>query len=197
MTTGLSADIRSVTTAENCIKVRYQGDSKVSGGFQGVSVLETWSLNGPRGNYLDWTIEVTNQKSDSMDVEDFGLPLPFNSYWGNNQTENYEQRVHRHSFIPKHGSYIYWQRPNGDGHLLALLPHHNTSLEFSRVSERRRREKENLFGENLPQWEGLTVFYIHSEHVASNKVDNAAQDFSSSCLTLAPGQSRTYGFNFA
>lgn len=192
MTSGLSGDIRSVSASNDRVVVSYRGSARNEGGFHGFSVTEGFSItDSPRG-VLDWSIEVTNDTAVHLEFEDIGLPLLMNSYWGNDQTQNYEQAVHRHSFVAKHGSYLYWQRPNGDGPMLVLIPHRNTSLEF----KQRFRENENLFGENLPKWEGLAEFYIHSKYVSRARSDKARQYLSATSLILGPGQTQKYGFSF-
>ncbi|RAO73455.1 uncharacterized protein BHQ10_009467 [Talaromyces amestolkiae] len=193
MTSGLSRDIRTISgTEDDRIVVTYQGNSGHEGGFKGFSVTAIYTLTGPSRDILDWSIEITNQTSEPVEFEDIGIPLMSNSYWGNDQTFNYEKVVHRHSFVAKNGSYIYWQRPNGDGPMLVMMPHRNTSLEF----KHRYREAETIFGEQLPKWEGLAEFYIHSKHIATARAEKACQYLPATSLTLAPGESHTYGFCF-
>ncbi|KAH7390645.1 hypothetical protein BKA66DRAFT_439942 [Pyrenochaeta sp. MPI-SDFR-AT-0127] len=192
MTSGLSGDVRSVLSSDDRIIISYQGAANDPGGFQGFSVTEMYSLCGPKRDTLDWTIEVTNESSEILHFEDFGLPMPMNSRWGNDQTHNYENGVHRHSFVAKYGSYIYWQRPNGEGSMLVMTTHRNTSLEF----KHRYREGENVFGENLPNWEGLVEYYVHSSNIAVARKDMAGQYLPATTLTLPPGRSQKYGFSF-
>lgn len=193
MTTGLSTDVRIVTKAEESLRVAYSGNAQHRGGLAGIAVEEVYAVGGQHAKYFDWTFTITNESKTPLEVEDLGVPLPMNSYWGMDQLSNYEQRVHRHSFVALNGSYIYWQRPSGNGNMLVMLPHKNTSLEF----KQRFREGEGTFGENLPKWEGLSEFYIHSKHVAKARADQARQYLSATSLSLLPGESQTYGFRFA
>ncbi|KAL1904148.1 hypothetical protein Sste5344_010128 [Sporothrix stenoceras] len=193
LTSGLSADIRTIEASPQTITVRYQGPSRNRGGFTDFSVTETYSLDGTSGEILHFTITVKNTSDSNLEFEDFGLPLLMNSYWGDNQTHNYEEAVHRHSFVANHGSYIYWQRPNGRGPMLVMIPDRGTSLEFK---QRFREDDDSLFGEKLPKWEGLVEFYIHSKHVANARSRKARQYLSATSLVLSSGQSKTYGFGF-
>lgn len=193
MTTGLSSDTRTIHDHGASVTIAYTGHSQNDGGLHGLALTTSFGLAGPSGNILDWTIKITNTSSEDLEVEDLGLPLLMNSYWGNDQTSNYEQRVHRHSFVGLHGSYIYWQRPNGEGPTLVMTPHTNTSLEF----KQRFRDGEAPFGEDLPHWEGLTEFYVHSKHVSKVRADKARQYLPATSRTLQRGGSCEYGFSFA
>ncbi|CAK7218423.1 hypothetical protein SBRCBS47491_003504 [Sporothrix bragantina] len=193
LTSGLSADIRTIEASPQAITVQYQGPSRNRGGFTDFSVTETYSLDGTSGEILHFTITVKNTSDSNLEFEDFGLPLLMNSYWGNNQTHNYEEAVHRHSFVANHGSYIYWQRPNGRGPMLVMIPDRGTSLEFK---QRFREDDDSIFGEKLPKWEGLVEFYIHSKHVANARSRKARQYLPATSLVLSSGQSKTYGFGF-
>lgn len=87
----------------------------------GFSVTESYFLDGTSGEMLQWTIAVKSTSNSILEFEDVGLPLLMNSYWADSQTHNYEEAVHRHFFVAKHDSYIYWQRPNGQGPMLVMI----------------------------------------------------------------------------
>ena len=61
---------------------------------------------------------------------DIGLPLPFNKQFVRDNLANYTQVVARHSFISGHGSFLFWQRPNGVGPYLVMTPLPGTKLEY-------------------------------------------------------------------
>ncbi len=194
-TTGLSDDIRSVTREGNAVKVDYKGTAANPNGIRGFGLTEKYALSGTAGQVMDWSITLDNTSTKSMEVQDLGIPLLMNSWWdGGNQTGIYEQNVARHSYVAGDGSYMYWQRPNGEGPYLVMVPDANTSLEF----KDKARPGEGPFAEKDPSWEGLVEYYIHSKSKAPERVaaGKAGQFLPATSATIAAGQSRTYGFSF-
>ena len=47
-------------------------------GIRNFTLVETYAL---AGDYLSWTIALTNTASQPIEFGDVGLPLPFNEYW--------------------------------------------------------------------------------------------------------------------
>ena len=66
-------------------------------------LVETYALVN---DYLSWQITVTNTSAQTMEMGDFGLPLPFNEYWFANNDVIYETRTVYHSFTGNNASYI-------------------------------------------------------------------------------------------
>lgn len=115
-------------------------------------------------------------------------------WWdGGDQTAIYEQNVGRHSFVGGDGSYIQWQRPNGEGPFLVMAPLPGTSLEF----KDKARPGEGPFAEKDPSWEGLVEYYVHSAHIAAERVgqQKAAAYLPSTSAQIAPGENASYGFS--
>ncbi len=186
--TSLSDDTRNVVKKGNAITVSYNGSSSHQYGIKDFVLEEKYQLN-EAGDQLSWTIKVDNTSNEELTIADLGIPLLMNSWWNTTQDGIYEQNVARHSYVAKDGSYIYWQRPNGDGSFLVMTPQDGTSLEF----KDKARFNEGPFAEKDPQWEGLVEYYIHSAEKSKTR-PNAYLDATS--LTLAKDQSKTYGFTF-
>lgn len=194
-TTGLSDDTRSVTRDGDTVKVAYAGDSANPNGIRGFGLTEQYALTGAAGEVMDWSITLDNTSANPIEVQDLGIPLLMNSWWdGGNQTGIYEQNVARHSYVADDGSYMYWQRPNGEGPYLVMVPNENTSLEF----KDKARVSEGPFAEKDPAWEGLVEYYVHSKSKAPERVNagKAAQFLPATSASIAAGQSKTYGFTF-
>jgi hypothetical protein len=82
----------------------------------------------PQGSLLRWTIALSNQSSDPIEVGDVALPLPMHSSF--NGKEPPTASVLKHSFISGHGSFLFWMRSNSVGPYLVMTPERDTSLEY-------------------------------------------------------------------
>ncbi|TXR51302.1 hypothetical protein FMM08_22475 [Quadrisphaera setariae] len=191
--TGLSDDIRTVTSDPSSVTVTYAGSAANAAGIRDFRLTQVYKLAGTSGDQLSWTFTLTNTSGAQLEVLDVGFPLPMNSWWAKDQSAIYEQNVGRHSFVAKDGSYLYWQRPNGEAPYLVMTPQAGTSLEF----KNKARYNEGPFAENDPAWEGLVEYYVHSANAVVARKAQAAQYLPATSLTLAPGESKTYGFTFA
>ena len=127
-TTFSSGDIRTID--ENGRESRtfvYSGNSQLLHGLRGLGLVERFSLDGDR---LFWELEFRNETDEIVELGDIGLPLPFNKQFVRDNLANYTQVVARHSFISGHGSFLFWQRPNGVGPYLVMTPLPGTKLEY-------------------------------------------------------------------
>ena len=196
MVTGLSDDIRTVTRpSESTVQVSYEGDAASNAGIRGLELTQTFALAGDEGERLDWDIDVANRGDAPLTLEDLGVPLLMNAWWdGGNQTGIYEQNVGRHSFVADDGSYMYWQRPNGEGPFLVMVPQDGTSLEF----KDKPRKDEGPFAEVSPSFEGVVTYYTHSANAAPARAasDRAAQYLPATSEEIAVGGSADVGFTF-
>ncbi|MEV8064846.1 DUF5695 domain-containing protein [Streptomyces sp. NPDC085995] len=189
--TSLSDDIRTVTRSGDEVKVVYSGTAANTYGIRGFDLTLSYKLSG--ASALDWTITLTNTSGTQLEVQDLGIPMLMNSWWdGGNQTGIYEQNVARHSFVAKHGSYVYWQRPNGVGPYLVMVPQDGTSLEF----RDKARTAEGPFGEVDPSWEGLIQFNVHSKTLQTARAGKIGGYLPATSVTLAAGASQSYRFTF-
>lgn len=184
--TSLSDDVREITKEDGKIMVSYDGQSDNQYGIKDFALQETYGLN-ETGDQLEWTIHIKNTSSEKLEIADLGLPLLMNSWWNRTQDGIYEQNVARHSYVAKDGSYIYWQRPNGDESFLVMTPKDGTSLEF------KDKANSGLFGESDPSWEGLVEYYIHSKEVVNRSSGNYLP---STSLCMEADEEKTYGFTF-
>ena len=125
-----------------------------------------------------------------------GLPLPFNEFWKQDNDVIYETRTVYHSFTGGDSSYITVQRPSGVGPLLLLVPDSSTGARFEYMDNWVKTEHPGsawVAGGGTPVWNnGLDVFYIHS-----NAIKKTSRGYlPNTSLTLAAGESKTYGFKF-
>jgi hypothetical protein len=188
--TSQSSDGRTIAQNGNTITVTYQ-NSKHAQGISGFSVTETYALVD---DYLSWQIAVTNTGAQAIEIGDFGLPLPFNEYWGGGDVI-YEQRTVYHSFIGNDSSYVTVKRPSGIGPFLLLVPDTSTGAGFEYKDNWTSEEHPGSVwaeGGGNPWPTGLEVYYLHSNAV---KATNQGY-LPNTSLNLAPNASKTYAFKF-
>jgi hypothetical protein len=190
--TNQSADVRAVTTGSNSVTVTYQNSASAKG-VKNFKLVETYALVN---DYLSWQITVTNTSTQTLEMGDFGLPLPFNEYWFANNDVIYETRTVYHSFTGNNASYVTVQRPSGVGPFILMTPDATTGAGFEYMDNWVSREHAGsawAAGGGTPSWpSGLDVFYIHSSVIKSTNRGYLPN----TSLTLAPGASKTYGFKF-
>ena len=127
-TTFASGDIRKVEERGSGSRAFvYSGNAQLLHGLRGVGLKEEFSLEGCD---VIWTLEFRNETDQPLEIGDIGLPLPFNKRFVRDNLANYTQVVARHSFISGHGSFLFWQRPNGVGPYLVMAPLAGTKLEY-------------------------------------------------------------------
>lgn len=189
--TSKSADARTQSQSGSTVNVSYQNSANAEG-IRNFKVDQSYSL---ASDYLRWQITVTNTSTQTLEIGDFGLPLPFNEFWsGGNNEEIYETRVVTHSFVGNNNSYITAQRPSGIGPSLLMVPDATTGAGFEYMDNWRTEEHPgSAWAADQGGWpEGLTVFYIHSNVIKSTNRGY----LTNTSLTLAPGASKTYAFKF-
>lgn len=191
--TSLSDDIRKVTSVTGGVQVAYEGTPAHGNGIRNFSLFQTYTLAGSAGDKLVWTIRLKNTSTERLEFQDLGFALLMNAWWnGGDQKGIYEQNVGRHSFVGKDGSYIYWQRPNGTGPFLMMIPNSGTSLEF----KNKARYGEGPFAEADPSWEGVVEYFIHSKNICVERAAKTAKYLPATSLVLDPGAEKTYSFTF-
>lgn len=201
--TANSSTERAVTLKDNKVIVTYTPTAKdtAENRLQNLQVTETYSLNA--NNQLSWQINVKNISKTNITVGDFGLPLPFNMYWG--VANRYEDAVLIHSFVGQSASYIYLNRPSGVGNFLAMTPDASTGAGFeykdnwSSTGELSSAEQAWAHkGDNGDWSDGLNVYYINSQAIKDSKDSKKLGSgyLPHTSLNLAPGEDKTYAFNF-
>jgi MYXO-CTERM domain-containing protein len=190
--TQASSDVRKVQAEANKVTVSYANSTRTNG-IKGFAVAEEYAL---AGEALTWRITLKNTSAQAIEFGDVGLPLPFNEYWRQPNDVIYETRTVYHSFTGQNGSYITVRRPSGVGPFLLMVPDSSTGAGFEYMDAWVDAEHPGsawAAGGGTPRWSsGLDVFYIHS-----NAIKRTNRGYlPSTSLTLAPGASETYAFEF-
>ena len=143
----------------------------------GLAVAEVWRL---AGEYLRLEIRIENKSPREICLEDLGLSFPAYSdfSWGCDTAS----RVIGHHWIAGHNSHLVFQRCDGLGPVLAVLPQGDTSLEYQ---------------EKAGEARGSAEVYMHS--VSARRPAEAAGakiHLPASRAVLASGECRTWSFCF-
>ena len=181
-----SGDVRSLVDEEASLHTfRYDGTGQQPRGIRDLQLTEEFVLEQ---DTLVWKITLRNMMVERLEIGDLGLPLPFNRKFIENNEANYTQCIARHSFISGHGSFIFWERPNGIGPYLVMTPLPGTKLEYYEELDIGRREPQASY------WP-----YIHSGVAGRNETRGTWRQ-AHTTITLAPKGARgdciTYGFRF-
>ncbi|OCT13389.1 hypothetical protein A8709_17400 [Paenibacillus pectinilyticus] len=190
--TNQSSDVRVINQDSTGVTVNYANSANAQG-IKNFKVSEKYSL---ANDAFQWQITVKNPSStQSLELGDFGLPLPFNEYWTvPSGTEIYETQVMHHSYVGNDGSYIYATRPSGIGSMLLMTPDTSTGAGFEYMDHWRVMEHPgSTWAQDQGGWaNGLNVYYIHSNVIKSTNRGYLPN----TSLVLAPGESKTYAFKF-
>lgn len=184
---------RRISKEGNKVTVTYENETAEKG-IKDFTLTETYELIG---NQLRWSMKVSNPGSKALTIGDFGLPMTFNEYWSSQYPGEllYETRVLDHSFVGGDSSYIYAQRPSGQGKMLVFTPESSTGarLEYQDHWRVNNGHTGSVWAQDQGGWaNGLNVFYIHSNVIKST----GSSYLENTELTLAPGESKEYAFNF-
>jgi len=184
-----SGDIRQVNISgeddPEALTYSYEGDSLGAHGIRDFRLTVQFTR---QEDSLVWTLQFRNHTDKALELGDIALPLPFNRQFVEDNLANYTRVVARHAFISGHGSFIFWERPNGVGPYLVMTPLEGTKLEYYEEHTVDRRVN------RVPYWA-----YIHSAvNGGGEKRGTWRQPHTS--VTLAPkdtpGDQITYGFKF-
>lgn len=180
-----SGDVRMQSNNKNTVTVTYLNSSNTNG-IKNFKVIETYSLVD---DSLQWSIQLTNTSSQTLEIGDLGMPLPFNEIWPGGTV--YEERVLYHANIAYSNSYVYVTRPSGVGPLLLMIPDASTGAGWEYRDRWVKSEHNGSSWASNDSWpDGLQVYYIHSNVIKSTNRGY----LSNTSLILAPGQSKTYTF---
>jgi len=188
--TNLSGNGRTVTkNSATKVSVAY-ANATGTGSIRDFKVDETYEL---KNSALNWTITVTNTSAGTLEIGDFGLPMPFNEKWPSG-VEIYETQTIKHSFVGHNGSYITAKRPSGIGSFVLFTPDATTGAALEYMDNWRREDHpKSLWHADTGNWPaGLNVYYVHSNVVKSGNRGYLPN----TSLTLAAGASKTYAFKF-
>ncbi len=90
-------------------------------------VKESFALDG---DALNWTITLANKTGKPLEIGDLAVPLNMAERTPG-RSDIYTKKLLRHAFVAGHGSFVYWQRSNGEGPYLVMTPMGQAKFEYS------------------------------------------------------------------
>lgn len=163
-----------------------------------LKVTRSWEI---RDGGLALRFTLRNTTKQGVEIGALGIPMIFD----NVLTDRSLEQAHAVcSFydpsIGEDAGYLQVTRLNGHGPALLVIPDGRTPFEaYNPIPDRRRNNPETLFHDPTPRgitFEGFYDWMVHSKAYAENEWKSAAPWNPATELTLAPGESKTYGVRF-
>ena len=163
-------------------------------------VTRTWALD--RGKLiLRFTLK--NKTAEAVRVGALGIPMIFNNVLNDRSLEEAHAKCSFYDpYIGEDAGYLQVTRLNGHGPALLVVPDGNTPFEaYSPILDRPGRHSKEvpLFTDPTPRgitFEGFYQWMVHSQAYADSEWKKAQPWNPPTLLTLAPGESKTYGLRF-
>ena len=162
-------------------------------------VTRTWLIENGR-LVLRFTLE--NKSRESVQVGSLGIPMVFNNILNNRSLEQAHAKcVFYDPYIGEDAGYLQVTPLSGEGPALVVVPDGKTPFEAYNpiLGERRSETTPVIFHDPTPRgvtFEGFYDWMVHSQAFAENEWKKANPWNPPTSLTLAPGESRTYGVRF-
>ena len=165
-----------------------------------LQVTRTWALD--RGKLvLRFTLK--NKTAEAVQVGALGIPMIFNNVLNDRSLEEAHAKCSFYDpYIGEDAGYLQVTRLNGHGPALLVVPDGNTPFEaYSPILDRPGRHSKEvpLFTDPTPRgitFEGFYQWMVHSQAYADSEWKKAQPWNPPTLLTLAPGESKTYGLRF-
>ncbi len=164
-----------------------------------LKLTRTWALE--RGKLvLQFTLE--NNANHVVEIGALGIPMIFNNVLTDRSLEEAHGKCSFYDpYIGEDAGYLQVTRLNGHGPALLVVPDGKTPFEAYKpiLDDRGPGGAVQIFNDPTPRgvtFEGFYDWMVHSTAYAENEWKNAEPWNPPSLLSLAPGESKTYGVKF-
>jgi len=169
-----------------------------------LQIIRSWEVDAGK---LVLRFTLKNKSSLPVQIGGLGIPMVFDNVLNNRSLEQAHAICSFYDpYIGMDAGYLQVTRLNGHGPALLVVPDGKTPFEaYSPILGRRGSRDSSappapeIFTDPTPRgmtFEGFYDWMIHTKAFAENEWKNAQQWNPPSELTLAPGESKTYGFKF-
>lgn len=166
-----------------------------------LQVSRIWALEEGK---LVLRFVMKNKTSENVQVGALGIPMIFNNVLNDRSLEEAHAKCSFYDpYIGEDAGYLQITRLNGHAPALLVLPDAKTPFEaYGPILSKSRpgsHGPEPIFTDPTPRWvtfEGFYDWMVHSKAFADNEWKSAQQWNPPTLLTLAPGESKTYGLKF-
>jgi len=164
-----------------------------------LQITRTWALEGGK---LVLRFTLKNKARQPVQVGALGIPMIFNNVLNDRSLEEAHAKCSFYDpYIGEDAGYLQVTRLSGRGPVLLVVPDGRTPFEaYNPILDRPGRfGAKPIFTDPTPRgitFEGFYEWMVHSQAYGENEWKNVSQWNPPTSLTLAPGQSKTYGFKF-
>ena len=166
-----------------------------------LQIKRDWAVEGGK---LVLRFAFKNKTAEPVQIGALGIPMVFNNVMNDRSLDQAHLVCSFYDpYIGEDAGYLQVTRLTGHGPALLVVPDGKTPFEaYSPILSKGRRRPgtpEPIFTDPTPRWvtfEGFYDWMVHSQAFAENEWKNAQQWNPPSMLTLAPGESKTYGVKF-
>jgi hypothetical protein len=208
---GSAGEWQNVTTASKrtqVITLNVSGNLKASADLSPalpndlpLTVVRSWASEGGR---LVMRFELKNKSATTVQVGALGLPMVFNNVISNRTLEQAHATCSfADPYIGRDAGYLQVTRLSGQGPALLVLPDGKTAFEaynpILNAPKANSKDPVAVFTDLTPRnqtFEGFLEWMIHSKAYADQEWTNAEPWNTPTDLTLAAGETRTYGVRF-
>jgi hypothetical protein len=164
-----------------------------------LQVIRTWALEHGK---LVLRFTLKNKSSQAIEIGALGIPMIFNNILTRRTLEEAHEKCSFYDpYIGEDAGYLQVTRLNGHGPALLVVPDGRTPFEAYKpiLNQRPVNGVFPIFSDPTPRsvtFEGFYDWMVHSEAYAENEWKNAQPWNPPTMLTLARGESKTYGVKF-
>ena len=164
-----------------------------------LQVTRAWALEDGK---LVLRFTLTNKTPQAIQIGALGIPMIFNNILSRRTLEEAHAKCSFYDpYIGEDAGYLQVTRLNGHGPALLVVPDGRTPFEAYNpiLNKRRVNGVVPIFPDPTPRsvtFEGFYKWMVHSEAYAENEWKDAQPWNPPSMMTLAPGESRSYGLKF-
>ena len=164
-----------------------------------LDVTRAWAVDHGQ---LVLRFTLKNKTAQTVQVGALGIPMVFDNVMNNRSlAQAHETCSFYDPYIGEDAGYLQVTRLNGHGPALVVVPDGKTPFEAYKpiLNKRSVNGAVPIFSDPTPRWvtfEGFYDWMVHSEAYAENEWKNAQPWNPPTMLSLAPGESKTYGVKF-
>lgn len=164
-----------------------------------LKLTRTWALENGK---LALRFTLRNETQQPVEIGALGIPMIFNNVLSGRTLEEAHAKCSFYDpYIGEDAGYLQVTRLNGHGPALVVVPDGKTPFEAYKpiLDDRGPDGAVQIFNDPTPRsvtFEGFYDWMVHSEAYAENEWKSAQPWNPPSMLTLASGESKTYGVKF-
>jgi Family of unknown function (DUF5695) len=164
-----------------------------------LQIRRDWALDGGR---LVLRFTIKNKTTEAIQVGSLGIPMIFNNVLNHRSLEEAHAKCSFYDpYIGEDAGYLQVTRLSGHGPALLVVPDGKTPFEaYNPILDKRDSwGAAPVFTDPTPRgitFEGFYEWMVSTQAYAENEWKNATPWNSPTALSIAPGESKTYGVKF-